>query len=111
MRRLLGVVGGCFLALIVWTLVVEAQQPPSGQSAPPQKQMPQRGERHPEIRAALQALRNAEQHLQEAAHDYGGHRVKAMELIKQAEEELRAGLAWDRTHEQQGGQPGSPTKP
>jgi hypothetical protein len=59
----------------------------------------------------MQALMNAEGHLQEAAHDYGGHRVKAMELIKQAEEELRAGLAWDRTHEQQGGQPGSPTKP
>jgi hypothetical protein len=42
---------------------------------------------------------NAERHLQEAAHDYGGHRVKAMGLIKQAQEELKAGLEWDRTHE------------
>ncbi len=111
MRRLLGVAGGCFLALVVWTLGVEAQQPPSGQPAPPQQQRPQWGGRHPEIRAAMHALMNAERHLQEAAHDYGGHRVKAMELIKQAEEELRAGLASERTHEQQGGLPGSPTKP
>jgi hypothetical protein len=34
------------------------------------------GERHPEIHHALQSLRHAQQHLQEAAHDYGGHRVE-----------------------------------
>lgn len=111
MRRLLGVAGGCVLALMVGPLVGEAQQPASGPTAPPQQQRQQGGERHPQIRAAMQALMNAERHLQEAAHDYGGHREKAMGLIKHAQEELRAGLAWDRTHEQPGRQPGSPTKP
>jgi len=92
-------VGGALLVAL-WAPAVMAQQPPSGPPAPPQKQMPQRGEGHPQIRAAMHALMNAERHLQEAAHDYGGHREKAMALIRQAQEELRAGLEWDRTHEQ-----------
>ncbi len=71
-------------------------------------------ERHPEIRAAMRALTNAENHLRRAAHDYGGHRVKAMELITQAQNELKEGLEYDRTHEQGGKgtsttpQPGAP---
>jgi hypothetical protein len=48
---------------------------------------------------------NAERQLSQAAHDYGGHRVKAMELIKQAQEELKDGLEYDRTHEPEGGPP------
>lgn len=111
MRGLIRVAVGCFLALSVWAPTVGAQQPPSGAPAPPQKQMPQRGERHPQIRAAMHALANAERHLQEAAHDYGGHRVKAMALIKQAQEELEAGLAWDRAHERTSTPQAPPTKP
>ena len=89
MRRLIGLAAGCFVALTVWASVGMTQQlqPPSG---PP----------HPEIRAAMHSLVVGERHLQEAARDYGGHRVKAMELIQQAQAELRAGLEWDRTHEQ-----------
>src|SRR5690349_6127219 len=34
-------------------------------------------ERHPEIRRALNALRNAKTDLQAGAHDYKGHRVAA----------------------------------
>jgi len=56
-------------------------------------------ERHPEIRAAMKALQNAERDLSRAAHDYGGHRVKAMELIRAAQNELREGLAYDEAHE------------
>jgi len=100
MRGLSAVAVGGALLVALWAPTVAAQQAPSGVPAPPQQQMPQHGERHPEIRAAMHALMNAERHLQEAAHDYGGHRVKAMELIKQAQEELRAGLEWDRAHEQ-----------
>jgi len=100
MRGLAAVAVGGVLLVALWAPVVGAQQAPSAPPAPPQKQTPQHGERHPEIRAAMHALMNAERHLQEAAHDYGGHRVKAMELIKQAQGELRAGLEWDRAHEQ-----------
>jgi hypothetical protein len=56
-------------------------------------------ERHPEIRAGMRALRNAEGHLGRAAIDYGGHRVKALELIRSAQNELQAALAWDAAQE------------
>ena len=74
------------------------------------------GEHHPQIRGAMHALKNAERHLEHAAHDFGGHRARALELIKQAEQELYAGLEYDRTHEKSGAkqpsssQPGASTK-
>ena len=55
-----------------------------------------RGERHPEIRQAMQALRRAKQELQEGAHDFNGHRAKALELTNQALEECRAALEADK---------------
>ena len=68
-------------------------------------------ERHPEIRAAMHALANAERHLAAGAHDFGGHRVKALQLVQQAEAELREGLAYDRAHEPSRPTPAaSPTK-
>src|SRR5437773_12255107 len=48
-----------------------------------------RGGKHPHIAAATRALTHAEGQLERAAHHYGGHRVKALELVKQAESELR----------------------
>jgi len=41
-------------------------------------------ERHPEIRAALDALRSARAHLAAAAHDYHGHRAQAMQHVDAA---------------------------
>jgi len=68
-------------------------------------------ERHPEIRAAIHALGNAERHLAEGAHDFGGHRVKALELVKQAKAELTEALVYDRASEPSRPLPsGSPTK-
>ena len=46
-------------------------------------------ERHPEIRAALDALRNAKAHLEHAAHDFHGHRIDAIRAIDEAERQLR----------------------
>jgi hypothetical protein len=63
-------------------------------------------ERHPHIQAAMKALERAEHQLQQAAHGYGGHRVKAMDLIRQAQQELREGLAYDRQHEGGAGKKG-----
>lgn len=53
-------------------------------------------ERHPEIRAAQRDLSRAKEHLSVAAHDFGGHRVKAIQFIDQAQEELRDALQFDR---------------
>jgi hypothetical protein len=39
---------------------------------------------HPEIGAALEAMHNAKHHLDDAAHDFHGHRVKAIEHLDQA---------------------------
>jgi uncharacterized membrane-anchored protein YhcB (DUF1043 family) len=53
-------------------------------------------ERHPEIHAAQRDLREAKAHLERAAHDFGGHRVKAIEHINAALEELEAALQADK---------------
>jgi hypothetical protein len=49
---------------------------------------PARGN-HPEIEAALHALAGAKDHLQHAAHDFGGHRVDAIRAIDEADRQLR----------------------
>lgn len=54
------------------------------------------GERHPEIRAAIRALQRAKRHLQEAAHDFGGHRVEALEAVNKAIEQLKLALQYDK---------------
>ncbi len=39
---------------------------------------------HPHIHAALDAMREAKHHLESAAHEYHGHRVKAIEHLDAA---------------------------
>lgn len=39
---------------------------------------------HPHIDEALEAMRNAKHHLETADHDFGGHRVKAIEHLNAA---------------------------
>jgi hypothetical protein len=45
--------------------------------------------KHPQIEDALRALQAAKNHLQEAAHDFGGHRVDAIRAIDEADHQLR----------------------
>jgi hypothetical protein len=52
-------------------------------------------ERHPEIRAALDALHNAKVHLEHAAHDFHGHRVEAIRAIDEADRQLHLCLEAD----------------
>ena len=51
---------------------------------------------HPEIRAAIDSLRNARAHLEHAAHDFGGHRVEAIKAIDGAIEQLQICMKYDR---------------
>jgi hypothetical protein len=53
-------------------------------------------EPHPEIREALQALRRAKGHMEHAAHDFGGHRVEAIEATNKAIEQLELCLKFDK---------------
>lgn len=41
-------------------------------------------EPHPHIHEALESMRAAKHHLESAAHDFEGHRVKAIEHLDQA---------------------------
>jgi hypothetical protein len=53
-------------------------------------------EPHPEIRAALDSLHHAKEHLEHAAHDFGGHRVDAIHAIDEAQKQLEVCLQYDR---------------
>lgn len=49
----------------------------------------------PKMRSALDHLRAAQADLETAAHDKGGHRVKAIGLTKQAIDEVQKGIKFD----------------
>lgn len=53
-------------------------------------------EPHPEIREAIAALRRARDHMQHAAHDFGGHRVEALRATDEAIHQLEICLKYDR---------------
>ena len=53
-------------------------------------------EPHPHIRGAIQELREAKQELQTAAHDFGGHRVEAVEAVDNAIKQLQIALQYDK---------------
>jgi hypothetical protein len=60
-------------------------------------------EDQPHMQAALDALKQAEHHLQEAKHDKGGHRAKALaatrEAIKHVEMGMKVGEKNEEKHE------------
>ena len=49
----------------------------------------------PHMQAALAALGTAENQLVKAAPDKGGHRAKALALVRQAKIQVKAGIAYD----------------
>jgi hypothetical protein len=59
----------------------------------------QRGEQHPVIRAAIKDLERAKGGLQNRAdNDFGGHRIKAIEAIDKALQELNLALEFEPKH-------------
>lgn len=59
---------------------------------------PDAAAQQPHMRAALGSLREARRHLDLAAPDKGGHRVKAIALVDDAIKETQAGMVFDATH-------------
>jgi hypothetical protein len=53
-------------------------------------------ERHPEIQAAISALRRAKEHMEHAAHDFGGHRAEALRATDDAIQQLEIALKFDK---------------
>jgi hypothetical protein len=56
------------------------------------------GHGQPHMVAALDELRAARGELQTAAADKGGHRVRAIELVDDAIEQVRRGIDYAATH-------------
>jgi len=56
-------------------------------------------EDQPHMQAALDALRQAEQHLKEAAHDKGGHREAALKATQEAIKHVEMGIKVGDKHE------------
>ena len=52
----------------------------------------------PKMKEALEALKNAKAALKDATSDKGGHRVKAIELVDKAIEQVEKGIAFDNKH-------------
>ena len=53
-------------------------------------------EPYPEIRDALRAMRAAKDHMEHAAHDFGGHRVEAIKATDEAIRQLEICLKFDK---------------
>ena len=52
----------------------------------------------PHMQAALDKLQGARSNLEAATDDKGGHRVKALEHVNKAIDEVKRGIEYDRTH-------------
>ncbi|MBC7933421.1 MAG: hypothetical protein H7Z38_22905 [Rubrivivax sp.] len=52
----------------------------------------------PRMKEALELLRSARSHLNNATADKGGHRAKAIEHVNKAIDEVEKGIEYDRTH-------------
>jgi hypothetical protein len=98
-----------FLSLVAMTILVLALTFPAGAPAAPPAHNAQPAaapafhananptpEPHPEIRAAIESLRHAREHLEHAAHDFGGHRVDAIKSIDEAIHQLQVCLEYDK---------------
>jgi len=59
-------------------------------------QQPKKKEKHPHIRLAIHELREAKKELETAEHDFGGHRVEAIEAINVALKQLEKALQYSR---------------
>lgn len=52
----------------------------------------------PRMQAALDKLQSARSNLEAATDDKGGHRVKALDHVNKAIDEVKRGIEYDRTH-------------
>ena len=55
-------------------------------------------EEQPAMKAAQLSLLTAAEHLKVASADKGGHRAKALQLVKQALIEVQKGIEYDQKH-------------
>lgn len=79
------------------TFVISAPAaPPAHNGQPAATAAAASPEAHPEIREAIAALRRAKEHMEHAAHDFGGHRVEALKATDEAIRQLDICLKYDK---------------
>jgi hypothetical protein len=84
------------LMLALATPGMAASSPAPAKSPAHANVAPASPEEHPQIRAALAALRDSKAHLEHAARDFGGHRVESIRAIDEAIRQLEICLKYDR---------------
>jgi len=84
--------GGLLLAGVGWPPLGGDGLVPAAQA----QEKKEKRERHPHIHAAIRELREAKKELEEAAHDFGGHRKEAIEAINVAIKQLELALKFDK---------------
>ncbi len=84
-------------AIFAWT-AAPAPAVEAGQASSP-RAPGQKGEQHPVIRGAIKDLERAKGSLQNRAdNDFGGHRIKAIEAIDEALQELKQAIEFEPKH-------------
>jgi len=64
-----------------------------------------------QIHAAAKALEQAKRHLERAEYRFGGHRAKALDLVKQAEDEVKQAVEYAKANPPATGKPATPPAP
>jgi len=101
-RKLIAMLGTAVLFGAITLTAPPNAQPSAAQVVSPQfnTRVAEEGERgvepHPQIRLALRSLEAARQRLAVGAHDFGGHRAKALALTDRAIRQLYRALRYDR---------------
>ena len=83
------------LLILALTFPVAAPAAPPSPTPKPAPAGTPAAEPHPEIRDAIASLRRAREHLQHAAHDFGGHRAEALRATDEAIRQLEICLKYD----------------
>ena len=64
-----------------------------------------------QIHAAARALEQAQRHLERAEHHFGGHRAKALDLVKLADAEVKEAVAFAKANPPEGSKPAPAATP
>ena len=96
MRNRILAIGGLVTLLGTSTAFGVLAQQGGAPNPPPSPAGRRRNEKHPELRMALRALERAKMALQRGAHDFSGHREKALDLTQKAIDEVKEALQSDK---------------
>ena len=90
------IIGAVAIVTLIFVLSFPAVAPAAPPAPPAHPAAAAAAEPHPEIRDAIASLRRAKDHMEHAAHDFGGHRVDAIHATDEAIRQLQICLQYDK---------------